>query len=128
MREVIKEYDLKEDVTIPKLIGAGFKQINPTEEEPILKCVYSVELLDDIELQIELKPLNGFDYNRDIKVFDTFYGHLFAPFYDEDRSYAFLNDIIKEYNREMDDLSKKGVFKEKEIKQNKKLINKRIEE
>ena len=124
MREIIKDYDIKEDVTIPKLIEAGFKQINPTENDPILRCYYSKELLDEIELQIDIKPLEEFNYSRDIQVFDTFYGHVFNAFYNEERDYPFLNDLIREYNFVMDDLSKKGIFKVKESKKIKKLINK----
>ena len=123
MKNIIKEYDLRKDITIPKLIEAGFKQINPTQEEPFLRCYYSRELADEIELQIDIKPLDKFDFSRDVIVFDKYYGHLFNAFYDEDRDYAFLNDLINVYNREMDQLVKCGVFEEKKIKKVKKLTN-----
>ena len=125
MRKIIKEYELKEDVTIPKLIEAGFKQKNPTEDDPVLRCYFSKELLDEIELQIDIKPLDKFDFSTDVQIFDTFYGHRFDAFYNEERDYPFLNDLINEYNILMDDLSKKGIFKEKENKKIKRLVNKK---
>ena len=128
MREIIKEYDIRDDITIPKLVEAGFKQINPTEEDPILRCYFSKELLDEIELQIDIKPLATFIYSRDVQIFDTFYGHIFTAFYDEERDYPFLNDLIKLYNQEMDELVRLGILKPKKINISKKLINKRIEE
>jgi hypothetical protein len=124
MREVIKRYELDDNLTIKKMDKSEFIRLRETEEWPTIRYYYSRELCDSIEVQITVDPFkhilhDDFDDTKDIQVYDSFNERLFEPFYDEERDYPFLNDLIKEYNRTMDELVEKGIFKEKIIKKNK---------
>ena len=127
MREIINKYEINEQVTPAKLLGANFKMQKPTEERPYVMFSYVEELIDEIEVQIEIDIYrlseHPFDDTKNIKIYDAYNECDFAPFYDEDRDYDFLNDLIKEYNTTMDSLVKKGIFKPKKINKPKKLIN-----
>ena len=135
MREIIKRYELDDHLTLEKMDKSEFVRLNPTDERPTVSYYYSRELCDSVEVQITIYPFehilhDEFDETENIVVYDTYYKRIFEPFYDEERDYPFVNDLIKEYNRTMDSLVEKGIFKEKKLKENKvqKLINKRIEE
>ena len=62
-----------------------------------------------------------FDEQKDIEIFDEAFCHPYNAFYDEDRDFPFLNDLIKEYNETMDGLVEIGVLEPKKIKKNKSL-------
>ena len=132
MREVVKRYELDDNLTIEKMDKSEFIRIRESEEYPVIRYTYSKELCDSVEVQIMIDPFlhilcDDFDDMKDIVIYDSFNERVFEPFYDEERDYPFVNDLIKEYNRTMDSLVKKGIFKEKIIENEnkpKKLINK----
>ena len=128
MREFIKRYEKNEKATVTKLLETGFKQIKDIDGAPTTTFSYNIELLDEIDLIVEIDIFEKFDDTRYVQVFDNYGGGLFNPFYDEDRDYPFLNELIKEYNGAMDNLVNEGVLKPKKLEESKKLINKRIEE
>jgi hypothetical protein len=128
MREFIKRYEKNEKATVTKLLETGFKQIKDIDGAPTTTFSYNKELLDEIDLIVEIDIFEKFDDTRYVQVFDNYGGGLFNPFYDEDRDYPFVNELIKEYNRAMDNLVNEGVLKPKKLEESKKLINKRIEE
>ena len=66
---------------------------------------------------IEIDPADGFDDMKDILVYDSYNERVFTRFYDEESDYPFLNELIKEYNRTMDSLVSKGIFKEKKLEE-----------
>lgn len=128
MREIIKRYELDDNLTMDKMDKSEFMRLRESEEYPVIRYYYSRELCDSIEVQITIDPFNHilhdeFDDKKDIQIYDSFNERIFDPFYDEERDYPFLNDLIKEYNRTMDLLVEKGIFKEKKIENTKKLIN-----
>lgn len=129
MREVVKRYELDDNLTIEKLDKSEFVRINPSNERPTVSYYYSRELCDSVEVQITIYPYehilhDEFDDMKDIVVYDTYYKRVFEPFYDEERDYPFVNDLIKEYNRTMDSLVSKGIFKEKKLEEKaKKTLN-----
>ena len=127
MREIVKSYELSDQITPAKLLEANFKQERPTEERPYVIFSYSEELLDDIEVQIEIDiyRLNEhpFDETKNVRVYDTYHERVFSAFYEENEDYDFLNSLITEYNTTMDSLVEKGIFQPKKLKQSKKLIN-----
>ena len=129
MREVIKRYELNENINISKLENNRFSRIEPNNKEHLLKYLYIEELLDDIELQIEIDiDKEGkylFDDQESILIFDDAFGQPYQAFYNEEKDFPFLNDLIMEYNNSMDILVNKGILKEKELKKTKKLINKK---
>ena len=114
--------------TVTKLLETGFKQVKDIDGAPTASFSYNKELLDEIEVQVEIDIFEKFDDQKHVHVFDNYAGSIFNPFYDEERDYPFLNELIKEYNKAMDELVKEGVLKPKILNQSKKLINKRIEE
>ncbi|MBR2997498.1 MAG: hypothetical protein IKF37_00280 [Bacilli bacterium] len=128
MREVTKRYEKCEKATVTKLLESGFKQVKDLDGAPTATFSYTKELLDEIDIIVEIDIFEKFDDTRHVQVFDNYGGGLFNPFYDEERDYPFLNELIKEYNRAMDNLVNEGVLKPKKLEQTKKLINKRIEE
>ena len=135
MREIIKRYELDDHLTLEKMDKSEFIRIRESEEYPVIRYKYSKELCDSVEVQIMIDPFlhilsDEFDDMKNILIYDSFNERVFEPFYDEERDYPFVNDLIKEYNRTMDSLVEKGIFKEKKLTENKvhKLINKRIEE
>lgn len=127
MREPVKNYELNSAVlSYPMFIKAGFTSTKPDEEHEHGTYYYSEVLADNIEVQITIDRLQPFhfDENTDVLVYDNQYTRVFTAFYDEDRDYPFGNDIIKRYNEVMDSLIEKKIFKPKELKDPKKLINK----
>lgn len=124
MREVVKRYELDDSLTIEKMDKSEFVRLNPTDERPAISYYFSKELCDSVEVQITIYPFDHilhdeFDDMKDIVIYDTFNERVFDPFYDEERDYPFVNDLIKEYNRAMNDLVSKGIFKEKKQIENK---------
>jgi hypothetical protein len=131
MRKEIKRYEINEDINISKLENNNFVRIEPNNKEHLLKYFYEEELLDEIKLQIEIDiDMNGnyiFDdhnYNH-ILLYDEAFSQIYGAFYNEDKDFPFLNDLIEEYNNSMDELVKKGILKEKVLKKEKTLINKK---
>lgn len=119
MREVVKSYELDDNLTIEKMDKSEFVRLNPTMGRPVISYYFTKELCDSVEVQITIYPFehilhDEFDETKNIVVYDTYYKRVFEPFYDEERDYPFVNDLIKEYNRAMNDLVSKGIFKEKE--------------
>lgn len=117
MREIIKRYELSDDINMYKLSKNNFKRIEHEEEETFLKYHFSKELLDEIKVHIDITINQDrkyiFDDQKDVELFDEAFCHQYRAFYDEDRDFPFLNDLIKEYNNTMDELVEKGVFKPK---------------
>lgn len=124
MREIIKRYELNDDINMYKLSKNDFKRIEH-EEETFLKYHFSKELLDEITFNIDIKINQDkkyiFDDQKDVELFDEAFCHQYRAFYDEDRDFPFLNDLIKEYNNTMDELVEKGVFKPKVLTKTKTL-------
>jgi len=130
MREIVKRYELDDNLTMNKMDKSEFARLRESEEYPVIRYYYSRELCDSIEVQITVDPFkhilhDEFDDKKNIQIYDSFNERIFEPFYDEERDYPFLNDLIKEYNRTMDSLVEKGIFKEKKIENTKKLIKKK---
>ncbi len=127
MREVIKRYELDDNLTMKKMDKSEFIRLRETEEWPTIRYYYSKELCDSIEVQIMICPWehilhDEFDDKKDIQIYDCFNERIFEPFYDEERDYPFVNDLIKEYNNTMDSLVEKGIFKPKKLDKPKKLL------
>ena len=131
MRKTIKRYELNEDINICKLENNKFKRIEPNNKEHLLKYFYEEELIDDIELQIEIDidQEGRFifdDHNREnVLLYDDAFEQPYGAFYNEDRDFPFLNDLIDLYNSTMDSLVEKGILREKVLKKEKTLINKK---
>ena len=85
-------------------------------------------VLDNIEkIDIDISSnLKGWTIDRLTKTALTILRlGIFEAFYNEEKDFPFLNDLIMEYNNSMDILVNKGILKEKELKKTKKLINKK---
>ena len=124
MREIIKKYELSEDVSIYKLEKSGFKRKEPTEEDQMLRYSLKKPLLEDINLYLEIQVTGDkrfiFDDQKTVELIDEDFGQPYGSFYNEDKDFPFLNDLIKKYNNTMDELVEKGILKEKVIlKENK---------
>ena len=132
MREVIKRYELNENINIYKLEKSEFKRKEPTDENQMLSYHYIKPFIEDIELQIDIIINKDgsfiFDEIEDITVYCEDYGQPYNAFYNEEKDFDFVNDIIKLYNKTMDSLVEKGIFKEKKLEETKQktlgLINK----
>ena len=131
MRRDIKRYELNEEINIAKLEKCGFKRIEPNNKEHLLKYYHEIELIDDIELQIEIDIDQKGNFIFDdsniecVLIFDDEFERPYQAFYNEDRDFSFLNDLIGLYNNEMDELVKQGILQEKKLKKEKTLINKK---
>ena len=125
MREKVKNYELSATVDMYRLTKSGFKRVEHADEESFLQYHFSIELQDKIILHIDIRINNKIEYlfysYIDIEIFDEAFCHPYNAFYDEDRDFPFLNDLIKEYNETMDGLVEKGVLEPKKIKKNKTL-------
>ena len=125
MREKVKNYELSASVDMYKLTKGGFKRVEHSDEATFLQYHFSKELQDEIKLHIDVRINKKmeylFDEQKDIEIFDEAFCHPYSAFYDEDRDFPFLNDLIKEYNETMDGLVEIGVLEPKKIKKNKSL-------
>lgn len=127
MRAVIKKYELDDEVNMYKLTKGGFKRVEHDKEETFLQFHFSKELLDEITVNIDITINKDkkyiFDDQKDVELYDEAFCHQYRAFYDEDRDFPFLNDLIKEYNETMDGLVEIGIFKPKKLKKTKSLKN-----
>ena len=127
MREIIKKYEISEDISIYKLEKSGFIRKEPTEVDQLLRYSYIKPLLEDINLYIDIRITGDkkfiFDDNKTVELIDEDFGQPYGAFYNEDKDFPFLNDLIKKYNKTMDSLVEKGILQEKKLKKTKKLIN-----
>ena len=123
MKPEIKKYELSDKITIKKLKKNNFKEGGFMKDIPSPKYYYNKNLIDDIELYIE-RTFNFDDFDN-IIVLDDNFCQPYYPFYESKEEFSFLNKVIKEYNKTMDELVEKGIFKEKILEKandNKKLI------
>ena len=127
MREIIKKYEISEDISIYKLEKNNFRRIEPTEENNLLRYIYKKSLPEDLCLYVEIKITKDnkfvFDEETTVEIIDESFGQPYGAFYNEDKDFPFLNDIIRKYNETMDSLVEKGILQEKKLKKTKKLIN-----
>lgn len=135
MREIIKEYELDDNISIYKLEKCNFKRVEPTAHDKLLEYYYVQKIIEDIYvfIQVGISSDNKFIFNdaKDIDVFDDDLDARYNAFYNEEKDFNFLNDVIRRYNALMDELVEKGILKPKDLKKENKpktLINKRIEE
>ncbi len=121
MREIIKQYELSNEISIYKLEKSGFIRKEPTEEDQLLRYSYIKPLLEDINLYIDIQITSDkkfiFDDNKTVELIDEDFGQPYGAFYNEDKDFPFLNDLIKKYNKTMDELVEKGILKEKVLEQ-----------
>lgn len=129
MKPEIKKYELSDKITIKKLKKNNFKEGGFMKDIPSPKYYYNKNLIDDIELHIEINinPDGTFNFDDfdNIIVLDDNFCQPYYPFYESKEVFSFLNKVIKEYNKTMDELVEKGIFKEKILEKandNKKLI------
>lgn len=134
MREIIKKYKLSDNISIYNLAKNNFIKVEPKDEEK-LKFTLIKPLLGEIELHMEIIINEDgsflFDDYENIIIFDEDFGQPYQPFYNDEKDFDFLNDVIIRYNRVMDKLVEQDILKPVELEQEntpKKLINKRIEE
>ena len=118
MKPIIKRYKLNENLTKEKLLKNGFKEGGFLKEIPYPKYYYYKLLTDDIELHIEInenidKTLN-FDDNN-IVILDNNFCQPYYPFYENENGFLYLNKVIIEYNKCMDNLVSKGILIEKKL-------------
>ena len=129
MKPEIKKYELSEKLTIKKLKKNNFKEGGFVKEIPSPKYYYNENLIDDIELHIEISinPDETFNFDDfdNVLILDENFCQPYFPFYENKKGFPFLNKVIIEYNKAMDELVKKGILKEKKLEKennNKKLI------
>ena len=129
MKPEIKRYELNDNVTIKKIKKNNFNEGGFMEKIISPKYHYSKYLLDDIEIHIEigvnLDETLYFDDFDNIVVLDDNFCQPYYPFYENENGFPYLNKVILEYNKTMDGLVKKGIFKEKTLEKennNKRLI------
>ena len=123
MLSSIKHYDINTNLDLATLIKAKFVDggSNPLIESP--KMTFKELIHDDIELIIEI-PVGDlknikFKEEENIKLVDTGLTQedkeqLYTPFY-EDRTFDYLKNVIRDYNKTMDNLVDKKIFKVKEL-------------
>ena len=121
MLSSIKHYDINTNLDLATLIKAKFVDggNNPEIESP--KMTFKEMIHDDIELIIEI-PVGDlknikFSEKENMKLIDTGLTQddkeqLYTPFY-EDRTFDYLKNVIRDYNKTMDNLVAKKIFKEK---------------
>ena len=110
MLKSINNYELNDNVTVEKLLEIGFKKI----DNNILSYYYN--LCDDIDLFLHIhqnKNTISFNENVDVEVIDDSFGQYYQPFYD-DKSFEYLNKVIKSYNNKMNELTELGILKQKQ--------------
>ncbi|MBQ9023629.1 MAG: hypothetical protein IJ105_00235 [Bacilli bacterium] len=119
MKPEIKKYILNDNLTINKLKKNNFKEGGFIKEIPSPKYYYYKRLIDDIELHIEISVNNDETFNFDdfdnIIVLDDSFCQPYTPFYESKKGFSFLNKVIIEYNKAMDELVEKGILKEKQL-------------
>ena len=130
MREIIKQYELNDDISIYKLEKSDFKRKEPTGEDQLLRYYYVKPLLEEIYLYIDIKVTGDkrfiFNDKESVELIDEDFGQPYGAFYNEDKDFPFLNDLIKKYNNTMNELVEKEILKEKVMKKENKpkvLIN-----
>lgn len=129
MKPIIKRYELISNITEDILIKNGFKKVELIEKKPNSIYHYYKLLTDDIELNIEINENRDksftFDDSENIIVLDNNFCQPYYPFYENEKGFPYLNQVIIEYNKAMDELIKKGILKEQKLEKennNKRLI------
>lgn len=119
MIKEIKRYTLSDNLSIDMLKKNNFKNGGYLKKIPHPKYSYNKYLADEIELHIEIGINEDGTFNFDdfdnIIVLDDNFCQPYYPFYEYDKGFPFLNELIKEYNNSMDNLVKDGILKEKNI-------------
>ena len=130
MRKNIKRYELNDNVTLNNFISNNFKEGGFMKDVPSPKYYYYQKLLKEIELYIEIsvnkdKTIN-FDDFKNILVLDDSFCQPYYPFYEGEIEFEFLNKVIENYNKAMDEFVEKGIFREKIVK-DEKILTKKVE-
>jgi hypothetical protein len=110
MLSSIKQYKLNSKTTKEDLLKAGFQNGGFLKRFKHPKVNYSISLVDDIELLIEIETNTmKFDWLDNLVILDGSFCQPYYPFY-KDKKFNFLNKVIKEYHAVMDQFVEKGVF------------------
>lgn len=108
---IINEYEINKNITKQDLTEVGFTNLNPKY------MYYYKDLYNDITLNI-LIPVNKEElYPEDTKmrILDESFLQPFIPFYNLlnnpiKNTYPVLEEVVKNYNKEMNLLVEKGIF------------------
>lgn len=97
---IIKDYKLKEKITIDSLIRDGF---NYSVDCQYLSKVLTLKGSIVLWIKVYLK-----DFSLIIDVLDDDFGQYYTPFYDYktngDKVFKYLEEVVKRYNYEMDNM------------------------
>lgn len=102
----INHYKIKEGVTKELLLSHSFRDGGFINEIEKPKFFYTVNLINDIELHIEINinTLKFDDYDN-VLILDDMFGQPYYPFYEKsDRVIPQIAKVRKRYNEEMDKL------------------------
>ena len=113
-----KNFSLSDDISIDKLIDAGFKLGGWIKDVEGPKYYICKNLIGDIEIQLEISVKDNyyeFDDFKNIYVIDDNFCQPYIPFYTSDYGFAFLNDVIDKYNDFMDNLVNKNILIENKL-------------
>lgn len=111
-----KEFVINSNVTISKLEEVGFKKggwINGVNEP---RYYINDNILDEIDIHIEISIVDNninFDDLKNVYIIDENFGQPYTPFYESEFGFKFLNNVIDNYNKYMNNLVNKGILQEK---------------
>lgn len=111
----INKYELDEDVTIEKLVAAGFIAVTNGNQTSLVFCR---ELITDIDLYVEFDITKSqtitFDEEKCVSVIDDEIGQYYSAFYRRVNS-DFVERTTRRYNEVMNSLVNKGILKHKQL-------------
>lgn len=118
MKQKIKSYELNQNITIKKLEENNFEEDGMIKEVGEPKYSYIKTLVNDITLHLEIGTNEGNLYFNDgnhILIMDENKHKPYYPFYFDKEEDEYLDKVISEYNKVMDELVLKGILCEKKL-------------
>lgn len=118
MKQKIKSYELNQNITIKKLEENNFEEDGMIKEVSEPKYSYIKTLVNDITLHLEIGTNEGNLYFNDgnhILIMDEKKHKPYYPFYFDKEEDEYLDKVISEYNKVMDELVLKGILCEKKL-------------
>ena len=106
----VKNYYLNPKVSVDMLESARFIEKKYNHDLHTSKMHYYKNLYDDIKLHIEISVHNDHIGSNMINVIDSKSKGLYHDFYDEEISYPYLRQVVKQYTRTMNELVRKRIF------------------
>ena len=110
MLDSIKQYELNDNVNMDLLRLLNFRFENKNET---IIARRASNLAEEIFLSIKIVIKDNI-YYYESNVWDEDFGISYTPFYQSEKHFSFLDNIILEYNKQMDELCNLGLLKEKE--------------